>query len=195
VGVYFSQYCITALTWFFLTWFPIYLVKERKMTILKVGFVAMLPALCGFIGGILGGIISDAILRRTGSLTLARKIPIVAGMLISMSIVVCNYVEANAAVILFMSLGFFGKGIGALGWAVVADTAPRGYAGLSGGVFNTFGNLAGITTPIAIGYILKYNAGSFKWALVFVSAHALFAVIGYLFLVGKIERIELRSSD
>src|SRR6202008_622688 len=80
LGVYLGQYCINTLTYFFLTWFPVYLVKERGLSILQAGFVAPLPALCGFIGGVLGGVISDAILRRTGSLTLARKIPIVGGM-------------------------------------------------------------------------------------------------------------------
>ena len=44
VGVYLAQYCINVLTYFFLTWFPIYLVQARHMTILKAGFVASLPA-------------------------------------------------------------------------------------------------------------------------------------------------------
>src|SRR5215470_15871067 len=63
LGVYIGQFCINTLTYFFLTWFPVYLVKERGLSILQAGFVATLPALCGFIGGVLGGIISDAILR------------------------------------------------------------------------------------------------------------------------------------
>ena len=145
LGVYLGQYCINTLTYFFLTWFPVYLVKERGLSILQAGFVATLPALCGFIGGVLGGVISDAILRKTGSLTAARKIPIVGGMLLSMSIIACNYVDGQALVVGFMALAFFGKGIGALGWAVVSDTSPKEAGGVSGGLFNTFGNLSSIT--------------------------------------------------
>ncbi len=193
LGVYFGQYCITTLTWFFLTWFPIYLVKERGMSILQVGFVAMLPALCGFIGGIGGGAFSDWLLRQGRSLTVARKVPIVIGLLLSVSMVACNYVQSQTAVILFMSLAFFGKGIGALGWAVISDTSPKTVTGLCGGLFNTFGNVAGITTPIAIGYILKAT-GSFNWALVYVSAHAVLAIISYLVVVGEIKRVELRAT-
>lgn len=193
MGIFTAQYCINVLTWFFLTWFPIYLVKERGMTILKVGFVATLPALCGFIGGVLGGWISDRLLRRGAGLTIARKTPIVAGLLLSTSIVVCNYVETQWAVIVFMSLSFFGKGVGALGWAVMSDVAPREATGLASGVFNTFGNLAGIITPIVIGYILKMT-GSFNGALIYVGAHGALAVACYLLIVGKIERVELRSS-
>jgi MFS transporter, ACS family, glucarate transporter len=193
LGVYIGQYCINTLTYFFLTWFPVYLVKERGLSILQAGFVATLPALCGFIGGVLGGVISDAILQRTKSLTLARKIPIVGGMLLSMSIIGCNYVDGQALVVGFMALAFFGKGIGALGWAVVSDTSPREAGGVSGGLFNTFGNLSSITTPIVIGYILAAT-GSFNGALVFVGANALVAAIAYLVIVGRIERVVLRTS-
>ncbi|GEM_PF-5048406 len=76
MGVYIAQYCINALTYFFITWFPVYLVQARGMSILKAGFVASIPAVCGF----LGGIISDALLRRGASLSVARKVPIVLGM-------------------------------------------------------------------------------------------------------------------
>jgi ACS family glucarate transporter-like MFS transporter len=192
LGIYFGQYCINVLTWFFLTWFPIYLVKDRGMSILKVGFVAALPALCGLAGGVIGGWFSDRLLRQGYSLTVARKIPIVAGLLLSVSMVACNYVSAQSAVIVIMCLAFFGKGVGALGWAVIADASPKEITGLSGGLFNTFGNLAGITTPIVIGYILKHT-GSFNGALVFVSAHALLAIVSFLFVVGEIKRVTLRA--
>jgi ACS family glucarate transporter-like MFS transporter len=190
LGIFLGQYCINVLTWFFLTWFPIYLVKDRGMTILKVGFVATLPALCGFLGGLLGGWVSDRLLRRGMALSPARKIPIVAGLLLSTSIMACNYVDTQWAVICFMSLAFFGKGIGALGWAVMSDVAPREATGLAGGLFNTFGNIAGIITPIVIGYILQ-STGSFNGALVYVGAHALIAVVSFLVIVGEIRRFEL----
>jgi ACS family glucarate transporter-like MFS transporter len=66
LGIYVGQYFINTITWFFLTWFPVYLVQDRGMSILKAGFVAVLPALCGFIGGILGGFVSDRLLRHGG---------------------------------------------------------------------------------------------------------------------------------
>ena len=191
VGVYVGQYCITTLTYFFLTWFPVYLVAGRGMSILKVGFVAALPAMCGFVGGLLGGVFSDALLRRGHSLTFARKTPIVAGMLLSVSMIACNYVDAQWAVVGIMALAFFGKGIGALGWAVVSDTSPREIAGLSGALFNTFGNTAAITTPIVIGYLVK-GSGQFEGALAFVGANAIVAMLSYLLVVGEIKRLELK---
>ena len=194
IGIYIGQYCVGVLTYFFLTWFPVYLVEQRGMSILKAGFVIMLPAICGFGGGVLGGILSDALLRRGVSLSLARKIPIVAGMLLSVSMILCNYVQANWIVVLIMSLAFFGKGLGSLGWAVVSDTAPKEITGLYGGLFNTFGNVGAITTPIVIGYLVAASK-SFAGALVYVGANALLAVIAYTLIAGRFERVQLRDSD
>jgi D-galactonate transporter len=193
VGVYLAQYCINVLTYFFLTWFPIYLVQARGMTILQAGLVASLPAICGFSGGVLGGILSDSMIRRGHSLTIARKVPIVGGMLLSVCIIGCNYVSADWLVVALMSAAFFGKGIGALGWAVVADTSPKEALGLSGAIFNMFGNVAGIVTPIVIGYLVA-KTGSFDGALVFVGANALLTVFSYLVIVKDIKRVELRRA-
>ena len=163
------------------------------MNIMQAGFVAALPAICGFTGGILGGVLSDGMLRRGYSLTVARKLPIVVGMLLAATIGCCTLVSTQSAVILFMALAFFGKGVGSLGWAVVSDTSPREAAGLSGALFNTFANVAGITTPIVIGYIVE-RTGSFDWALLFVSANAIGAILCFVFITGRIERISLRHT-
>jgi len=193
LGVYIGQFSINVLTYFFLTWFPVYLVQQRHMSILKAGFMASLPALCGFVGGVLGGLLSDSLLRAGWSLTAARKLPIIAGMLLSVSLILCNYVDSEWLVVGLMALAFFGKGVGSLGWAVVADTAPREVVGLAGSIFNMFGNTAGIVTPIVIGYIVD-TTGSFNLALVFVGLNALVTVVAYTVVVGKIRRLEFQDA-
>ncbi|QCG93661.1 MFS transporter [Azospirillum sp. TSA2s] len=192
VGIFLGQFCINAITYFFITWFPVYLVQARGMSILNAGFIASIPAICGFAGGILGGVMSDAMLRRGYSLTAARKTPIVLGMLMSMAMIACNYTDLQWIIVSLMALAFFGKGIGALGWAVMSDCAPKEITGLSGGVFNMCGNISSITTPIVIGYIIQ-TTGSFNGALVFVGANALIAAVSYLVIVGEIKRMELRT--
>ncbi|HCN0411412.1 TPA: galactarate/glucarate/glycerate transporter GarP [Escherichia coli] len=167
LGVFFGQYFINTITWFFLTWFPIYLVQEKGMSILKVGLVASIPALCGFAGGVLG-------------------------MLLASTIILCNYTNNTTLVVMLMALAFFGKGFGALGWPVISDTAPKEIVGLCGGVFNVFGNVASIVTPLVIGYLVS-ELHSFNAALVFVGCSALMAMVCYLFVVGDIKRMELQK--
>ncbi|EMM5418217.1 MFS transporter [Citrobacter amalonaticus] len=194
IGIFIGQYCISAITWFFMTWFPIYLVKERGMSILQAGFMASVPAICGLVGGILSGFFSDWLLRKTNNLSLARKVPITIGLTMSASMILCNYVGSEALVMFLMSAAFFGKGFGSLGWAVVADTAPKEIIGTTGGLFNSLGNIAGIVTPVVIGYILQ-ETNSFANALIFVGTHGIIAVCSYWFIVGKIERLKIAPRE
>lgn len=194
MGVFIGQYGINVLTYFFVTWFPIYLVKERGLSILDAGFAAAAPALCGFIGGVLGGVISDQLLKRTGSLTIARKAPLLLGMILASTIIACVYIQQEWLIIAVMALAFFGKGVASLGWAVISDTSPREFVGVTGGIFNTFGNTAGIVTPIVIGYIVAAT-GSFNGALWFVGVHCVLVIAAYFLITGKIERLALKAPD
>jgi ACS family glucarate transporter-like MFS transporter len=192
LGVYLGQYCVNALTYFFATWFPIYLIRAHHLSILQAGVASAGPAICGWLGGVLGGIISDWMLRRGASLSLARKLPIASGFVISGAILLCNFTHSQLLVMIFMSIGFFGKGIGSLGWAVLSDIAPRGATGLSGSLFNMFGNAAGIVTPIVIGYIVAAT-GSFDIALWFLVAHSVVAALGFTVIAGPLTRVTLKQ--
>ena len=192
VGVLIGQFCIVTLVWFFTTWFPIYLAQGRGLSLTSVGLIATIPAISGCLGGILGGLFSDFLLRKKFSLTFARKATIIIGMALAMSIIGCVFVDSLEMIVFFLSLAFFGKGLGALGWAVVGDIAPREIVGLCGGLSNMAGNIAGIVTPIVIGYIVK-TTGSFNGALIYVGVAAFMAIFSYVFLVGKIARIELKK--
>ena len=191
-GIYLAQYCITALTYFYTTWFFVYLREARHMSSFGAGFAAAGPAIAGFVGGVLGGVVSDYLLKRGVALSAARKTVIMIGLVISCAILLCNYTDSQTMIMLFMSIAFFGKGVAALGWAVMSDAAPREATGLAGSVFNLFGNAAGIFTPIAIGYILMATNNDWTLALVFLFAHSIVAMIGYGVIAGEIKRVVLK---
>jgi MFS transporter, ACS family, D-galactonate transporter len=150
----------------------------------------VLPYAAAAIGVFSGGLLSDFLLRKTGSANLARKLPIVIGLLLAATIVSANYVADNSVVIVIMSVAFFGQGICNLGWTVVADIAPKNLAGLTGGVFNFCANLAGILTPIVIGYLVK-STGSFFGGLAYIAVLALLGILCYVFVLGDIHRLEV----
>ena len=192
VGVYIGQYCIATLTWFFVAWYPLYLAQARHMSVINVGLAAAVPGLCGGFGGVMGGVISDWLLHRGHSLTFSRKLPIIAGLALSITIVACNYASSQILMILFMSISFFGKGFGALGWTVISDTSPRGMVGMNGALFNLCGNMAGITTPLIIGHIVQ-KTHSYNGALVFVGLIAFCAIVSYGPVVGEIKRLDFAA--
>ncbi|WP_369045908.1 MFS transporter [Sinomonas sp. P10A9] len=190
-GLYVAQYAVNALTYFFTTWFPIYLVSARHLNILQAGFIAAIPALAGFLGGMLGGFVSDLMLRRGVSLTAARKIPSVVGMLLAMLICICPFTDSTPLIVALMTLAFFGKGVAALGWAFATDMAPKEANSVSGSIMNAIGNIAGIVTPIVIGFAISAT-GSFDIALWFVGAHGAVALVGYA-IMGRVKRLEFSA--
>ena len=143
------------------------------MTFIKAGIMISLPYIAAAIGVVLGGCVSDTMLKHTGSANMARKLPIVSGMLLASTIILANYVPAdnNALVIAIMSIAFFGQGMTNLGWTVVSDIAPKKLIGLTGGLFNFTTNLAGIITPIVIGAMYQ-RTGTFVGPLVYIAVVA-----------------------
>jgi MFS transporter, ACS family, D-galactonate transporter len=189
-GASIGQFCSNSTLVFFLTWFPSYLADERGMTFIKAGWMASLPYIAASVGVLLGGFVSDRIIRSTGNATLGRKLPIIAGLLMTSTMIAANYVESNTLVIAIMSFAFFGQGMCNLGWTLISDVAPKSMVGLTGGVFNLCANLAGIVTPIVIGVIVQAT-GSFYGALAYVAALGLVGVAAYVFIVGPVERVEI----
>ncbi|MBC9904132.1 MULTISPECIES: MFS transporter [Achromobacter] len=187
-GVYLGQFCLTSTLWFFLTWFPTYLVKYRGMDFIKSGFLASVPFLAAFVGVLCSGVLSDFLIRRGATVGLARKLPIILGLLISTSMIGANFTDSTPWVIFFLALAFFGNGLASITWSLVSTLAPVRLLGLTGGVFNFVGNLSSICTPIVIGFLVTKD--SFAPAIVYVSSLALLGALSYILLVGKVERIE-----
>ena len=187
-GIYIGQAAVNSSLWFFLTWFPSYLVKYRHLDFIKAGFLASLPFLAAFFGILTSGLLSDYLLRRGCSATTARKLPVIAGLLLCMSIVGANYVEQPVLIILFLTLAGFGNGLSSIAWVFVSALAPKRLVGLTGGVFNFFGNLAAIIVPLGIGLLV--HGDNFAPGLFFVAALALTGALSYIFVVGKVERVE-----
>ena len=192
LGASIGQFCGNSTLVFFLTWFPSYLATERGMDFLKSGFAASLPYIAASVGVLLGGAISDGIIKRTGSPTLGRKLPVVTGLLLTSVMILANYVESNAVVIAIMSVAFFGQGMVNLGWTLISDVAPKSLIGLSGGLFNLCANLAGIVTPIVIGFVVG-STGSFYGALAYIGALGIVGAASYIFILGPVERITLNG--
>jgi len=194
LGASLGQFASNSTLVFFLTWFPTYLATERQMEWLQVGFFATLPYIAASVGVLVGGQISDKLLDKTGSANVGRKLPLIAGLLLASLTVAANYIDSNVMVIAVMSVAFFGQGMCNLGWTLITDVAPKQLIGLTGGIFNLCANLAGIATPMVIGFVVG-KTGSFFGGLAYIAVLALLGVICYVFIVGDVHRIELTEKE
>lgn len=192
-GVYIGQFCLGGTLIFFLTWFPTYLREERGLTSLNSGFLASVPFLAAFFGVLLSGFFSDFLVRRGISNEVARKTPIILGLLLSSTVIAANYVDNTFWVTVCLSITFFGNGLASINWVFVSLLAPKHMVGLVGGCFNFIGGLSAVTVPIAIGFLTE--GGDFRPALVLIAALAFTGLCSYLFLVGKVETIPLPQGE
>ncbi|GAB0116113.1 MFS transporter [Acidisoma sp. 7E03] len=188
-GLCIGQFSVYSTFVFFLTWFPTYLATQRHMAFIKIGIYASIPYIAGFFGILFAGFLSDWLLSRT-SLNVARKLPVIAGLLLAATIIAVNYVSNNQLVLAILSIAFFGQAMSSSGWAVLSEVAPKGLLGLVGGLFSFSANLSGIVVPIVIGFIVQAT-GSFVGALAFIGIVAAVGAISWIFVIGDIRRLDV----
>jgi ACS family glucarate transporter-like MFS transporter len=190
LAIFFGQFCGNTVATFVLGWLPVYLVKEKGVSIMQAGFMLAIPGIAGAIGVIGSGSLVDFIYRKTGSLAVSRKIPLTMGYLLCSTIMLFKYSHSNLTIVVLMTLALLGKGSANLGWTLITDVAPRGLVGTAGGLMNVIGTLGSVFTAIAIGAIVQAT-GSFDLALVYVGLHGILAIIGFWIFLPKMTRVVL----
>jgi sugar phosphate permease len=143
-------------TYFFMTWFPSYLLEYRHLSLKAVGTLASLPLFAGMVGDIVGGTLTDRVYRKTGKLKFARRIVAAPAMLAS-GVCLIPAAMAHAAwtavLCLTASLFFLELVIGPA-WAVPMDVGGE-YSGTVSGVMNMAGSLAASLSPIIFGALVQ----------------------------------------
>jgi ACS family D-galactonate transporter-like MFS transporter len=186
-GMMLGFFCFNFVIYFFITWFPSYLVQERGFTLLKLAGWGMVPPACAVLAGYLGGIVSDRLVRRGVGLTAARKIPIVGGMVLSSSIGLAVLAPTAMWALALLALSYSGLAFAAAGiWSLPADIAPsRRTVASIGGIQNCASNLAGITSPTFVGYMVD-RTGGFLAPLLVAGGLSLLGALAYLAVVPRI---------
>jgi ACS family D-galactonate transporter-like MFS transporter len=189
-GVYVAKFSLSSTLFFFFTWFPNYLVHEKGMGLIKAGLFASVPFIAAMLGMIFGGNWSDWMSQRNISHTLARKLPVIIGMLLCSLLFIANYLTEPLAVISILSVAFFGQGMAGGLDAIVVDMAPSQGTATTVGLCQFCANLGGALTPLVIGMIIQAT-GSYIGGLIYVSALAMLGVFAVLVMIRRVERITL----
>lgn len=193
LGMGLGFFCLNFAIYFFITWFPTYLVEARGFSLSQVGTIGAVPASCAVLGGWLGGFTSDALLRAGCSLNVARKSCLVGGMLLSSSIALAVLVRSPTAAIALFCLSYASLAFAAASvWSLPADVAPTPAAvGSIAGIQNFMSGMAGVLTTLTTGLLLALSHGSFVAPLVAGGVACLAGAAVYLFVVGKIAPLRL----
>jgi ACS family D-galactonate transporter-like MFS transporter len=188
-GLMIGLFCLNFAIYFFITWFPSYLLQARGFSLASLGTLGMLPALMAIPGNWLGGYTSDRLMKMGWSPTKARKTCLVGGMLMSSSITLAAVVEGTGACLALFSLAYASLSfVGANVWTVASEVAPTpGHVASIGGIQNWAGNLAGIMITTFTGLMLTITQGSYVVPLAVAGGLCLVGAMSYLFIVDKVE--------
>ncbi len=188
-------FCINFVSYFFFTWFPTYLVETFHLSLLKFGLIGMLPGIAAIIGGWCGGLLSDSLVRRGVSLTVARKIPLVGGMLGSAVIGLAAFSPTVTLALSALCFANFAATFASAAlWALPSDVAPnRANVATIGGIQNMAANLAGIISPILIGVLMQFTH-SFVIPLVLAGIVGLLGALIYGFWLPRVTPMQLNST-
>ena len=160
--VTFVDFCYGWSLWVFLTWLPSYLKDARGFDLKQLALFTALPLLAGVVGDTLGGVVSDAIFKRTGNLKFARRIMLVVGLGGALIFILPMVYTRNPilAVALLSASFFFLELTNAVLWSLPIDIAGA-YAGTAGGMMNTGFGVAGMISPVIFGYLIQ-TTGSYE---------------------------------
>ncbi|WP_413723197.1 MFS transporter [Sodalis sp. RH24] len=185
-------FCINFVSYFFFTWFPTYLVETFHLSLMKFGLLGMLPGIAAIVGGWCGGLLSDSLVRRGVSLSVARKIPLVGGMLGSSVIGLAAFSPTVTLALSALCFANFAATFASAAlWALPSDVAPnRANVATIGGIQNMAANLAGIISPILIGVLMQFTH-SFVIPLVLAGIVGLFGALIYAVWLPRVEPMRL----
>jgi MFS family permease len=148
-------FCYNWILWLMLDWMPLYFMHSFHLNIKKAVIFTSGVFIAGVFGDLVGGLISDRLLRRTGNLKLARSYLVAFCMTmtgLSLIPVVLIHDPMYSLVFLAAAMFFNEMNIGPM-WAVPMDIAYD-RSGTASGIMSGTGFTAAIVSPVVAGYLI-----------------------------------------
>ena len=190
-GVLLCRFFIEPIWWFFAGWMPIYLNSKFGMSIEEIGNTMWISYLMAAAGGIIGGIITEEIIKRT-SIDFGRKASIVLGSIL----IIIGFVS----IILFVNDSNYMTFIYLAGLALFGfQFAIGNIQTLSSDLFRgpSVGTLAGLAGTVAAFSVMIMNwfigriteGGSYTTVLIIITVSVVLAVLSIFFLIKKVKLV------
>jgi len=170
---------------FFGSWFTTYLQEARGVELITSGWLTALPLVGDLTGSLLGGALSDMVLRKTGSQRLARQgIPAIALFVCSCLVFSAWFVSNPFVAVLIISLGMFCAAVANPCVSTVMMHVGGSHVATVSGVMNMCGNLGAAAFPVLVPWLLT-NAGGWDAVLIGFTALYVCAAVFWLLLKTK----------
>ena len=156
LGLSLGQAALLFNLYFLLTWLPTFLVEQHHLTMLRTGIFGSIPWFFGLVGVLVGGWVSDALIRRGWPILRARKVVLASGLVLALVSLLSAFTESLWATLACLSVAVFGVLLtNSVAWAANAEVAPASQGGRVAAVQNCVGNAGGLLAPVTVGYLLQ----------------------------------------
>ena len=178
-------YCYASGVFFFISWLPKYLQSGRGIPEDQLAYSASLPFFLAAIGCLIGGAISDFLVKKIGLVWGRRLVPLIGLSLSGSSMLLAAFTPDNSIAIVFLALGLAFMDVTApVSWAVATELGGKD-SGAVTGAMNTAGLLGGTITSLGIGYLIT-SYGSYQLPVIIVG---IILIIGsFLWLLIKADK-------
>jgi len=179
-----SLFCYNYILFFFMSWFPSYLIDARGVSLQNMSVVTSLPWLIGACGYTFGGVLIDYLFKVTGKQLLSRKIVLVSALLIASSCIGLTGITTSATgavVVMTVAIGFLMLAAPSY-WSLIQDVVPKNQVGTAGGFMHGLANLSGIVGPAITGMLIE-RTGTYTTGFVLAGALGVAGALIVLFFV------------
>jgi ACS family D-galactonate transporter-like MFS transporter len=190
-GTFFGHFCGNYFFYYLLTWLPVYLVREQKMSIGSMSRLTSSIFLLIATSTATAGWVSDRFIGRGVSPTRVRLSVVVGGLGVASSLIALAFIHhhplLSLAVLALASVGY--GAFASTHWAITQTLAGPTFAGRWSSLQNGVANLSGIVAPWTAGLIVQLN-GSSRLAFALTGAVALAGALVWGLLVRRVEPVQ-----
>jgi sugar phosphate permease len=175
----FMYHCQAYGTFFYLSWLHTYLQKGRGFSEGEMKLWSALPFAMGALGNLVGGALSDLLVRKRG-LLFGRRVVGTTGLALG-SLCICGtaLVENDVLAAVLLCLGYFSMDCFLpVSWAMTLDLGGRS-AGSIAGAMNMAGQVGSFVSSVAFGYMVAGFGGNYSLALLPLAAMTLVSAITF----------------
>jgi MFS transporter, ACS family, glucarate transporter len=166
--------------WFLLTWLPTFLMCQYQMSAQRSSLYAALPLAVGAVSSVIGGSLSDTLVRRTGSLLWGRRLVGLGGYLLAaIGFAATSVMHGAFGAIIWLMIAEFGLDLAVpVAWAACLEVGGK-FGGTTTAFMNTASTVSAFISPLAAAWMFG-RFGSFEAML--LSAGVVYLLASFLWL-------------
>lgn len=184
-GVVMTRFFVDSVWWFYTTWLPTALVKDRGLDLKSVAIYATVSFVASDLGNIVGGSMSSYLMARGWTVNRSRKTVMVPLAILMMTGLAVPFVSLTYAIAIIATIMFCFQAWSVNMMTIPADVVPKRIVASAAGLSHTGSALGAIVMNFVVGYLAK-ETGGFQIPFLIIGSMPLIGIIFLFLVIGRI---------